>query len=102
MGLKCFLLRYIYIKYDEIKYVFDLKKEEFRFKKFVVIEEVKLLFDSFGKLSLLLENLDNDDVIIVEFIKWVEKFENENERLILENNRLSIYNDMLFERFVRW
>ena len=95
LGLKRPPSRHTYTKHDEIKHAFDLKKEELRFKKSAAIEEAKSLFDSSDKLSQLLENLDNDDATIAELIKRVEKLENENERL-------SIHNDMLLERFARW
>ena len=102
LGLKRPPSRHTYTKHDEIKHAFDLKKEELRSKKSAAIEEAKSLFDSSDKLSLLLENLDNDDATIAELIKRVEKLENENERLTSENNRLSTHNDMLLERFARW
>lgn len=102
LGLKRPPSRHTYIKHDEIKHAFDLKKEELRNKKSVAIEEAKSLFDSSDKLSELLGNLDNDDATIAELIKRVEKLENENDRLNSENKRLAIQNDILLERFARW
>ncbi|WP_339891256.1 hypothetical protein [uncultured Alteromonas sp.] len=102
LGLKRPPSRHTYTKHDEIKHAFDLKKEELRSKKSAAIEEAKSLFDSSGKLSQLLENLENDDATIAELIKRVEKLENENERLASENNRLNKNNDLILERFARW
>ena len=92
----------LYIKHDEIKHAFDLKKEELRNKKSAAIEEAKSLFDRDVKLSKLLGNLSNDDATIAELIKRVEKLENENERLNSENKRLGDQREILLERFARW
>jgi predicted nuclease with TOPRIM domain len=102
LGLKRPPSRHTYLKHDEIKHAFDLKKEELRNKKSVAIEEAKSLFESSDKLSHLLANLSNDDATIAELIKQVEKLENENERLNSENKRLGVQNDILLERFARW
>jgi|TARA_R110001583_G_C5663055_1_gene409847 DNA repair exonuclease SbcCD ATPase subunit len=102
LGLKSFPSRHTYLKHDEIKHAFDLKKEELRSKKSTAIEKAKSLFDSADKLSHLLENLDSDDATIAELLKRVEKLERENERLNSENNRLSNQRDVLLERFARW
>jgi predicted nuclease with TOPRIM domain len=102
LGLKRPPSRHTYLKHDEIKHAFDLKKEELRNKKSVAIEEAKSLFERSDKLSHLLANLSNDDATIAELIKQVEKLENENERLNSENKRLGVQNDILLERFTRW
>lgn len=102
LGLKRPPSRHTYIKHDEIKHAFDLKKEELRNKKSAAIEEAKLLLDSPEKLSKMLKSLDNDDATIAELIKRLEKIENENERLHSENTRLSAQIDILLERFARW
>jgi len=102
LGLKRPPSRHTYIKHDEIKHAFDLKKEELRNKKSAAIEEAKLLLDSPENLSKMLKSLDNDDATIAELIKRLEKIENENERLHSENTRLSAQNDILLERFARW
>tara|TARA_R110001592_G_scaffold148786_1_gene374035 strand:+ start:5184 stop:5681 length:498 start_codon:yes stop_codon:yes gene_type:complete len=102
LGLKRLPSRHTYLKHDEIKHAFDLKKEELRNKKSTAIEEAKSLFESSDKLSHLLANLRDDDATIAELIKRVEKLENENEKLCSENNRLGVTNDKLLERFARW
>lgn len=102
LGLKRLPSRHTFIKHDEIKHAFDLKKEELRNKKSAAIEEAKSLFDSDVKLSKLLGNLSNDDATIAELIKRVEKLENDNERLNSENKRLGDQRDILLERFARW
>jgi predicted HAD superfamily phosphohydrolase len=71
LGLKRPPSRHTYLKHDEIKHAFDLKKEELRNKKSVAIEEAKSLFESSDKLSHLLANLSNDDATIAELIKQV-------------------------------
>lgn len=102
LGLKRPPSRHTYTYHGEIKQAFDLKKEELKSKKSAATEEAKSLFDSSGKLSQLLDNLEKDDATIAELIKRVEKLENENERLVSENNRLSNNNDTILERFARW
>lgn len=102
LGLKRPPSRHTYLKHDDIKHAFDLKKEELRNKKSVAIEEAKSLFENSDKLSHLLVHLNNDDATIAELIKQVEKLENENERLNSENKRLRSENNLLLERFARW
>ena len=102
LGLKRLPSRHTFIKHDEIKHAFDLKKEELRNKKSAAIEEAKSLFDRDVKLSKLLGSLSNDDATIAELIKRVEKLENENERLNSENKRLGDQREILLERFARW
>lgn len=102
LGLKRPPSRHTYLKHDEVKHAFDLKKEELRNKKTEAIVEAKSLFESSDKLSHLLANLSNDDATIAELIKQVEKLENENEKLNSQNKRLSAQNDILLERFARW
>jgi hypothetical protein len=94
--------RHTLLNHAEIKHAFDLKKVELRNKKSQVITEVKYRFESGDKLSLLLENIDNDQATIIELIKQAVKLENENEKLASENKRLQDQNNILLERFVRW
>lgn len=102
LGLKRPPSRHTYLKHDEIKHAFDLKKDELRNKKSAAIDQAKLLFESSDKLSALIANLSSDDATIGELIKRVDKLENENERLNSENKRIAAQNDILLERFTRW
>ena len=102
LSLKRLPSRHTYLKHDEIKHAFDLKKKRLRNQKSQAIDEAKSLFESTDKLSHLLSNLSKDDATIAELVKRVEKLENENEKLCSKNKRLSTQNDILLERFARW
>jgi hypothetical protein len=102
LGLNRLPSRHTYLKHDEIKHAFGLKKGELRNKKSTAIEKAKSLFESPNKLSHLLANLSDDGATIAELIKRAEKLENENAKLCSENNRLGAQNEILLERFARW
>lgn len=101
LGLKKPPSRHTLAKHDEVKIAIDLKREELRNKKSQAIEDAKQLIESGDKLSVLLENV-NDDSTISELIKLAEKLEKENDKLNSENKRLAAQNDILLERFARW
>jgi len=89
-------------KHGEIKIAIELKRKELRNKKSQAIDDAKQLIESGGKLSALLESVNDDDSTISELIKLAEKLEKENDKLNSEKKRLSAQNDILLERFARW